>query len=429
MGQLSSPVGEDDLGPAFAVTRGVRVLRRVLGEGTFDLRGVDLGGFAEWIGRQVVRWERDPVFLQRRRVCELRRGSCELRAVERRYRKAVAADAASPVSARLRRLEGQLDGAAKAIAGLREALSRADAKKRAGLGEKLEAFRARRRSLLAEKRRLVRGSPERRALVVAGKELGRLRASLGLDEAEAELARLLKERGRRGGRSGTSFEETAEAVVREVVIRDLIGGRRGGGDGRVNVLRRVTLGAATVEFDLLVVRRAGRAGGPVEVLAAVEAKRNINDLAHGFRRRQGDLAWLTGDVGEADLSAHRTRTFPSGRFDREAVHREGGEEFVFGPESFRGFRRDAATGLFLEGLYLVTRAGALWGVSSAALGRIAHRVAMAGWDPSDEARVRRLFEFCRGLCEAVETPHVLGVYAGDAKRAKRLLVIDPSGAG
>jgi hypothetical protein len=409
---------------ALCVSRGVGVLRRLLNEETFDLREVDLDGFPEWIERHLVRWQGDPVFLQRRRICELRGGSRELRAAERRHRRAASAAAASPTSARLREVEEELVGNTKAIAGLKDALRQASERKRAGLAAKLEAFRARRRALLAKRRLLIR-SPERQALAQAEEELERLRKLLGLDAAEAELARLLRARGRRGGRTGRSFEQTIEAAVLEVVTRDLIDSTGGGDGARITVLRHVRLGAAGVEFDLLVVRQPPRAGAPVEVLAAVEAKRNINDLAHGFRRRQLDLAWLTGATAEDDLAAYRTRTFPSGRFDRKVIHREGGEEFLFGPDSFREFNRDPATGLFLDRLYLVTRPGAVWGVSSAALQKIGHRVAITGWDPSDEACVRRLFHSCRKLCELLETPDVLRLFAEDVRRARSLLLVGP----
>ena len=116
--------------------------------------------------------------------------------------------------------------------------------------------------------------------------------------------------------------------------------------------------------------RAGR-NAPVEVLAVVEAKRNINDLGHGFLRRQIDLAWLTGDRAAYDPAEHRTGVFDAGHFDRPAAHWQDGRAFVFAPGSFSRFARDDS-GHFRDGLWLVTRAGPVWGLSGAALG---------GWPP------------------------------------------------
>src|SRR5262249_2114226 len=178
------------------------------------------------------------------------------------------------------------------------------------------------------------------------------------------------------------------------------------------------------EFDQLVVRRPP-GGRPVEVLAVVEAKRNINDLAHGFCRRQEDLAWLAGDGAGYDPQAYRTRHFPSGHFDRAAAHEQDGESFVFAPGSFRRIRRDAATGRFLHRLYFITPAGPLWGVSTAALARIAHHVAGdGGWDPDDDAYLQRLLAWCRALAQPVETPDVLRLYAATPRRGRQVLVAD-----
>jgi len=162
------------------------------------------------------------------------------------------------------------------------------------------------------------------------------------------------------------------------------------------------------------------------VLALVEAKRNPNDLGHGFRRRQENLAWLTGDEAGYDPAAYRTRRFPSGHFDRAAVHERDGERHVLSRESFRRFARDPGTGMFLDHLYLVTRPGAVWGLGAAALSRIAHRVATdERWEPESDAYLRRLLRWCRSLAHEVETPDVLRLYAAGEARARQLLLVTP----
>jgi len=109
---------------------------------------------------------------------------------------------------------------------------------------------------------------------------------------------------------------------------------------------------------------------PEQVLAVVEVKRNLNDLAHGFGLRQENLAWLTGDTAHYDPGQCRTTYFRSGHFDREAIHQQDGDSFVFARSSFSRFRRDPAAGLFLDRLCFITRAGTMWGVSTAALARL-----------------------------------------------------------
>ena len=408
--------------PSVPVARGAAELQRLLRERTLDLRTLDVGGFRRWLEPHLARWERDPAFVQRTRIREIRRAHPRLRALQAELRAAEAADRASPLSERLRRVEHDLAGAGRAAAGLEGALERAAPEKRAALRRKLDGFRARRAALGKELEELTRSSAERQALLRLRAELADLRAAAGLDAEEARLRDLLRTRGQGAGRRGAAFEELAAELTRIHVLPDLPDDGADGGEPRV--LRGVTLGAARMELDQVVVR-PGTPGEPVEVLAVVEVKRGLNDLAHGFRMRQENLAWLTGEQGGPDPAAYRTRGFPAGRFDRPAVHAEGGESWRFGPGSFRRFRRDPATGLFLDGLYLVTRDGPLWGVGGAALARIACRVATdPRWDPADEAYLAGLLEWCRSLAHPVEAPDVLRSYAAAGERAGQVLVVE-----
>ncbi|HEV2736042.1 MAG TPA: hypothetical protein VGV85_14440 [Longimicrobiaceae bacterium] len=409
--------------PSVPLARGAAELNRLLDERTLDLRTLGVGGFRRWLERHLARWARDPVFVQRTAIREIRRAHPRLRDLEAELRAAEAADRASPLGERLRRTGRDLVGADRAVAGLGGALDGAAPEKRSAIQHKLDGFRARRAGLERELDELVRASGERRALLRLGAELAALRAETGLDAQEARLRELLRDRGRGSGRGGAAFEDLAAELTRRHVVPELEGsGPQEGGE--VRVLRGVTLGAARMELDQLLVRPALVPGEPVEVLALVEVKRGINDLAHGFRMRQENLAWLTGDEAGYDPAAYRTRSFPTGRFDRAAAHRAGGEVHALGPGSFRRFRRDPATGLFLDGLYLVTRDGPVWGLGSAALARVAHRVATdEGWDPASEAYLAGLLEWCRPLACAVETPDVLRTYAATEARARQVLVV------
>jgi hypothetical protein len=413
------------------ITRGVRPLRRLLRENDFDLRGVDLDGFRRWLAHHLARWRNDPVFAQRVRVRDLGRAHPGLRTLEQDYRRAARAEAASPQSPRLRELEKQLADTGKALAGLTAASQRAAPERRLALQQKLRAFQDRQQRLLDEQANLVQSSPTRQHLLRVHAELQQLRSSIGLDREEVCLEKLLTQQGRRSGRSGESFEQGALAATETVIVPDLLrGGESAESPRRLRVLRGVTFGAARTEFDQLVVRLPRRDGRPVEVLAVVEAKRNINDLAHGFLRRQENLAWLTGDADAYDPALYRTQRFRSGHFDREAVHHQQGETFPFARTSFRRFRRDPASGLFLDRLFFITRPGTLWGVSAAALGRLGFRVATdERWDPDSDVYLGKLLHWCLSLAGPTEAPDVLRLYAAGPRRGRQVLLVGGEFAG
>jgi hypothetical protein len=403
------------------VVRGTAELDRLLREQTTDVRALDPPGFRRWIEAHLTRWQHDPVFAQRVRVRELRRAHPRVGELEAEARRAAKAYAATPESRRLAELHLELSGAAKAIAGLTSALERADADERAALQDKLADFRARHIQASAAKYTLEMFSPQRQALLRIGSELNQLRSSTGLAAEQYRLDALLAERGRRSGRAGGAFERLAQTATRRLVVPDLAPD-----PGRVRVLYGLTLGAARVELDQVVVRAPDEAEAPADVLAVIEVKRNVNDLAHGFRRRQEDLAWLTGETGRYNPAAHRTRQYPTGHFTRAAVGTDDGETCLLSPDSFRHFRRDPEAGLFLDRLYFITRPGPLWGLSTAALARVAHRLAT---DPATDRPAAELADWCRSLARPVEAPDVLRLYAATEERARHVLLVVPGSGG
>lgn len=356
------------------VQRGPDVLE-VLRERTTDLRKVDAEGFRRWLEAQLPGWRRDPVFAQRERIRDLRQACPELRELERERKRARDADAASREGARLAKLEEELRGVGQAIAGLTAAAEGAPAARQARMREKLAAFHTRRASLGAERDARTAASPERAHLLRIGAELRRLRAESGVEAAEARLDELLQAQGRRAGRAGGGFERAAVEAVRTHLLPEW-------GEPAPIILTGVKLGIAGTEFDQVIVR--GAPGAPVEVLAVVEAKHNPNDLGHGYTRRRSDLAWLTGE----DPTPRVTHHFPTGRFDRPAVH----EQYLFAPGSFQ-----AAT------LYFVTRMAPLTGLSGGAMARLRHRVATSSTPPDE------LLAWCRTLAEPIEAPDVLAL--------------------
>ncbi|QRN97962.1 hypothetical protein JRI60_02450 [Archangium violaceum] len=408
------------------VSRGTRELKRLLQQAV-DLRGLDLEGFRHWLTQQLPFWESDPAFIQRARIRDLRRAHPELRALERMYRRATAADEASPQGARLLQVEEELARTGKALAGLSAALVRAEPAKQPDLRRKLDAFQDRQRELQREQALLTRESPPRQELLRLRAELQQLRSRLGLERAEGDLAELLLHQGQRSGHSGGSFEQQALTLTWRFIVPELLGRARTADATRLRVLTGVGLGAARTELDQLLIRLPRRPEQPVEVLALIEVKRNLNDLAHGFRRRQENLAWFTGESGHYDPSQYRTRYFRSGHFDREAVHEQDGQRFVFARGSFRLFRREPGLGPFLRRLYFITRPGTLSGVSASALARIRHRVSTEErWLLQDDDSLLELLRWCQSLAEPLETPDVLRLYCSVPERSRQVLVVHRS---
>jgi len=399
--------------------RGAEPLRELIARHDRDVRSLELDGFRDWLDTHLRRWRRDPVFVQQCAIRDLRRAHPAIGRLEQQRRRLLAADRASAHGARLSRLTRDLADTEKALAGIAKALTAASSGRIPGLQRKLRAFEARQRVLRAEYEILLSLSPERQALLAVEAELNQAFADSGLALAQARLAELQRQQGRYGGRAGRDFERDALAFTRRALLPELL--RRCARAPRARVLTGVTLGAADTELDQLVVWVRPRR--PVEVLALVEAKRNINDLARGFEQRQRNLAWLSGDRSGYDPRRFRTQWFLSGHFDREAVHEEAGERFLFAPSSFRRFRRDPVSGHFLGRFYLVTRPGPLWGLSGSALARLRYRVATDPRWSDDGDSLRRLRGWCRNTAADRETPDLLRLYL-TSRYARQIVLID-----
>ena len=346
----------------------------------------------------------------------------QVRAAEREARRARRTYEAATEFAAISALEKAADDAGKAVAGLADAAARAAGEERERLATKQQEFANRQAALRGELAAAIEASDARRALDRAAAAVDAGRADAGLPAMEAALREDQRGVGQESTRGGARFEEVAEAVIRAHLLPELAAAC-GCDTGELRILRGVTLGAAGIEVDHLVVHRPGGTDETV-AMAVVEAKRNINDIAHGFLQRQQNLAWLTGDRAAYDVERTRTRSFPTGHFDRPAIHTQDGERFTLTARSFAGFRRDPETGHFLSGLYFVTRPGWLWGVGSSAMTRLAHRASTdERWAPDDEAYLIALLEWLREMTGPCEAPDVVAMYAGRSEIADRIVLV------
>lgn len=377
-------------------------LRDFLARHRVDLHGLSLGEFRAWLTARLDEAGRRESFRRAVAIRDIRRAHRRrLRDRERRLAAARAAFESSPAAVEHAAAENEAGDLRSAVAGLTQAVAagRADPQKLNDFRKRLAAAEAR----LAEAER----SPECRRVARAEASLARLRAEIGLDDAEAERAAADRGRGQTATRSGDTFESAASAAIRQSVLPDLAG-------RNPTVLHGVTLGCARGELDQVVVEAPADPDSPVAVRAVVEAKRNVNDLSHGFRLRQENLAWFAGDASGYEPDRYRTAAYPDGHFAGGATHAEGGREFRFTPASFAPFATPDAGPHRLAGLYFVTTERPLLGVSSAELGMLLDRVLSDPlFDPASDAKLRRFRTRALDLVADFQSEDVLALYAAE----------------
>lgn len=379
------------------VLTGPEVLRQYLAANGVRLAALDAEGFRAWLLDRIAEQQHRDVFRQKCLVRDIVRSHAgPLRQLSGALRDAKDADDASADHERLEELARRIGKLRKGIAGLTRAVAegRADSHKLAAFQQELE-------QRVQEFSQRGDASPERQRLNVAESALARLREEIGLAREEDRLAELQRTRGRRMGAAGARFEAVARRAIESVIVPSLQPAERPWA-----CLYGATLGVARAEFDALIVaRRPGQS--VVDVAAIVEVKRNPNDLVRGFRLREENLAWLTGDRSAYDPQLYRTAVFPSGHFERPISHTVEGERFEFDPSSFARFRRDSRAANSPSGLYFLTRRAPLVGCTSPELARILHMVAT---DPdSDPAGEAWLASFRRRVLELVGPSQTIDV--------------------
>lgn len=375
-------------------------------------RSLDLDGFRAWLSQRIEESLRQPDFAQRCRIREIERTHRRrLRDRERRLQKAEDAYRQLPAREQIEQLKHRLESLKKGVAGLEQAVAedRADP-------EKLESFRRQYMEVVREFLLLVEDHPEWRRLGRAKGSLERLREEIGLTDAEAELEALGRKQGNSSTASGSYFETVSSEATHRLILPDITHAGE-----QAHVLHGVTLGCARGELDQVVVVRRGE-GAAVEVRAIVEAKRNINDLAHGFRQRQENLAWFAGDSSGYDPQLYRTDRYTEGHFAGPVTHEEDGETFLFDAGSFESITKDAESGWRLDHLYFVTEQRPLLGVGMAEHGQILNRVATdPAFNIDSKVVLGKYRKWAQQLVEPMQTEDVLALYAKTEEWARQIV--------
>lgn len=399
------------------VHRGAAFLERYLEANGFDFREASLEDFEVWLAGVLRSQERNQGFLLRSAVRDLiREHRSKLRYRERRLRKTREALEAQPDWHAAEALNRSLESSEQAVGGLTEAVAegRADP-------AKLEAFRQQLHRQRTQREELLSGLSEYGAHLRAQSSMARFRELIGLDEAEAAVERHNRARGHRSSDSGERFETVSAEVIEKLVATEFAKER----GAEVICLHGVSLGSARAELDHVLVLTSP--SGHVEVLAVVEAKRNPNDLGHGFSMRQENIAWFVGDQSLHDCGLYRTSVFTEGAFVGEAIHREGQRDYVFSKASFARFRRDPVSGYYLEGLWFVTEARRLMGLDAGDYSRLTHRLATDPYfDATSRRKVAGLFRKTRESLPKTTSLDVLRIFAAQPAFADQVLFLDPA---
>ncbi len=407
------------------VQRGVRALRSHLKNRLFDLRRADFDSFKRWLTKQISYWEKNAAFVARCQIREIRRSHPKLIELERQTASRFKMLESLPAFEQFESLKRSIFDTDKAIDGLTSALTRAPAAKRDALNEKLGDFKRKHDQLESDLTELAKKHPEKADYDRSAAELAAYRKTVGITAAEEHLREVQQQRGRKSGKSGTSFEEISRQVVEQHIVGDFVRATTSEESRRrIRVLSGVTLGAARAEIDQMVVRLPRGRSTLVEVLAIVEAKRNINDLDIGFRHRQDNLAWFAGRRDHYDATMYRTSQYPDGHFEGEAVHQEDGEDFEFDASSFRRFEPDRETGYYVGRLYFVTTPGRLYGMSSDEMSRLQHRCCTDfAFDLGNDKFMTELWQWARQLSSEFEGPDVFEVYASKPKWGRNVFLV------
>jgi hypothetical protein len=380
-----------------------------------DLRQMSLQQFRIWLQARIDEASTQEPFRLRCRIREVR--TVHRRRIKDRERRLDAARRAYeslPATVEFERSAREVDSLNKGVLGLKVAVSegRADPEKLLQFEQRLIAAEAG----LAEARAAL-NTPEKRRLDRAKLSLDRLLEEVGLAKAEAQLDQNFDLQGSASTIAGTRFEMISSLAAGEFIIPKL-----GLVDQKAVILHGATLDCPQGELDQIVVTE--EKNGIAKVHAVVEAKNNINDLAHGFRVRQENLAWFVGDSHGFNSTRYRTSRFRDGQYDGRIVqHHENGGVYRFDATSFDLFRELDCPPYRMKRLFFVTECRPLLGLGGGDLSRLMHRVATDyRFDIRSDAKLKRLYESMLETLPPVQTIDVLRLYASDDSLAGNIIM-------
>ncbi len=393
-------------------------LQQFLNENVTDLSNLSLQEFRAWLEARIERASKHLLFQERCRARDLRRRHrSQLRSREMRLKQAERNYHADPHSITIEEMRENVRDLTNAV----QELSRAVAENRVN-PEKLSEYEAQRAIAIAQYSQLRNTSPTWHPLEQARQSLADFQEEIGLTQIEKSIKRLSLERGRISSQAGQNYQQTAIQIGRDLIADSLAEWDIFDGQS-IELLHGVTLGCARGEFDQMIVTATNQYE-PVRVLAVVEVKKNINDLVHGFRIRQENLAWLAGDRSGYVAKLYRTREFPEGHFTGR-VHQEFGRQYYFNRDSFQQYVTPDKTGYRLEGLWFITNCRPLLGVTSRELGQILYQVATnPSLNLSSNSGLGKFRKWALKTISDFQTHDVLRLYARKKELASQIIFAD-----
>lgn len=364
------------------------------------LHEMSLPQFRHWLECRIEEASRRDMFRQRQLIRDIKREHARrLRQRGQRLDEARQAYEGSTTAKEYEQLLSEAEGLSKAVSGLQQAVN-------AGRAEPAKLQEYEQRLELLQQQISESEFSEKRALDRAQASFDKLRDEIGLTQAEQKLDEIGTQRGKSSTGAGSRFEAISSEATYKLIVPSLDFPK-----DEVAVLHGATLGCARGEIDQIVVFNLD--ADVVRVEAVIEAKRNINDLAHGFRLRQENLAWFVGDSSGFNAEQYRTDRFPNGVFEGTVCHNEQAREFCFDRSSFSLFESTDQNGYRTDRLYFVTEQRPLLGTTTAELGRILHRAAT---DPKfkieSDSNLKKFREWALEFVAEFQSLDVLELYAG-----------------
>jgi uncharacterized coiled-coil protein SlyX len=415
------------------IRQGIVFLRSLAAKDGFCWHDLGESDLRNCVAKQIANRQNDELFTHRCQVRDLKKAHWpRLSQLEANLARTTITYDACANKARLEILQHSIESSQKAIAGLSQAVQQTQGEKRAACEAKLREFTEKLAACEKEYQDVWHNTPERAALNQAEEELARFKEAVGLTSKEALVEDLAHQQGKNSGARGDAFEQAAQAILENKILPLLAHKTELAGEvwstvaPEIHILSQVTLGCARAEMDYVVVRQPqNKEDTPVEVLALVEVKRNLNDVAGGFLQRQENLAWFCRDARGYDPALYRTKIFSKGHFDRPAWHEQNGAKFLFAADSFRRFHRDKKTSYFVDNLFFITRRRALLGMSAADYAKFLYHLASdMAFDLDSQAYLHTLQDWLKEKLPCFQTADVLRLYAKHRPWGEQFLVLE-----